>query len=441
MNEYECIDLFKKAKKSIVVLGINPIASQLAEASEFIPHILNQNPKLQIKIFFESTTENFHQSTSYSLGEHKVRFAKLEQFRKRISGQSKDDRGLVSIIEQKLSSLNDQSKIDDLISIKQFNMKLPGNILKIDDRIFFCPILLNLPSFSDYSEVPTTDSLYSSLKSFIDTALLSDKGELYTSKVGEELIWVYDNNDTPRGIYPRKSFYTTDYGRYVVWVFIFNRDGKLLLQRRSMTTKDNRGLWDKSIGGHVDLSDASTSITAKRELIEETYLPNDEFTEHVKADLGDVVDFGELNFQKRPERHLKNELMHLGASDWAMFRATEKSGKPMKIRRVSERIINVTDTETTTKRTIFHADVYLMIAPPNEFLEKDKLNENVPAGEKSAVTGRKLLTIDELNEWISTTCEAGNEKATFTDDLLFIQTEYLDMLDEFAEFVKLISKD
>jgi len=439
MNENGFSNLLKGAKKSIVILGVNPLSSLLMESVDFFPHLINQNPSLKIHIFYESSTENFHQSTNFGLSKKKIRFAKLEQFRKRLSGQSKDDRGVISVVENKLRDLNEEYKIDDSISVRQHNMRLPGNIISVDDQIFFCPILLEPPSLENYLEIQEENPQYKLFQNYIKTVLLSKKGEMYSSEIGEELIWVYDNNDTPRGIYPRKSFYTTDYGRYVVWVFIFNRDGKLLLQRRSMTTKDNRGLWDKSIGGHVDLSDASTSVTAKRELIEETYLPNDEFTEHVKADLGDVIDFGELNFQKRPERHLKNELQHLGSSDWAMFRATERSGKPMKIRRVSERIINQTDTETITKRTIFHADVYLMIAPPNEFMQDDSIDESVPTGEKSAVTGRRLLTIDELNDWVSSTSENGNEKATFTDDLLFIQTEYSDMLDEFSEFVKFVS--
>lgn len=430
--------MFKQAEKRVVILGVNPIVDTLLRSAEDFAHALNLNNKLKIDIFYESSTENFHQSTSYSLGDKKTRFSKLEQLRKRVSGQSKDDQGLRDIIREKLESLNSEKLTDTNVSIRQHNLRLPGNLILVDERVFFCPILSELPTKENYKEIEQNSEQYNAFISYIESALLSSDSELYSSTIGEELIWVYDNDDTPRGIYPRKSFYTTEYGRYVVWVFIFNRNGKLLLQQRSPTTKDNRGLWDKSIGGHVDLADASTSVTAKRELIEETYLPDAEFTDHVKADLGDVIDFGELNFKKRPERHLKSEIKNLGKTDWAMFRATGKAGKPLKIRRVSERIMNVSDTETEVKRTIFHADIFLMIAPEGEFTESQQLQENLPSGEKAAVSRRRLLSIDELNTWVTNTCDAGKEKSTFTDDLIYINTEYLDMLDEFSEFVKFV---
>ena len=85
-----------------------------------------------------------------------------------------------------------------------------------------------------------------------------------------------------RGIFPRAAFSTTRYARYSVWGPVFNHNGQMLLQRRSPTTNDNLRLWDEATGGHEDLRDSSTSITAKRELVEEMYLPRAEFTRHMR---------------------------------------------------------------------------------------------------------------------------------------------------------------
>jgi isopentenyl-diphosphate delta-isomerase type 1 len=42
----------------------------------------------------------------------------------------------------------------------------------------------------------------------------------------------------------------------VVHVFVFNVEGKLLLQKRSMKKDVAPGVWDTSVGGHVDLGEA-----------------------------------------------------------------------------------------------------------------------------------------------------------------------------------------
>lgn len=50
------------------------------------------------------------------------------------------------------------------------------------------------------------------------------------SKPNDELIELYDMQDMPRGINPRKAFYTTNFQQYSVWAFIFTVKGELLLQ-------------------------------------------------------------------------------------------------------------------------------------------------------------------------------------------------------------------
>ena len=83
-----------------------------------------------------------------------------------------------------------------------------------------------------------------------DTHLLmayeNDKGPgVYNSLPTDEMLVMYDRENVPRGIFPRKAFYNTDFQRYSVWLLVFTRDGRILLHKRAPDAKDNRGMWDK----------------------------------------------------------------------------------------------------------------------------------------------------------------------------------------------------
>ncbi|MCG6553831.1 MAG: NUDIX domain-containing protein [Candidatus Magnetominusculus sp. LBB02] len=54
----------------------------------------------------------------------------------------------------------------------------------------------------------------------------------------------------------------------VVHVFVFNPEGKLLLQKRSMKKDVAPGVWDTSVGGHVDLGE-TIEAAVLREMSEE----------------------------------------------------------------------------------------------------------------------------------------------------------------------------
>jgi hypothetical protein len=57
----------------------------------------------------------------------------------------------------------------------------------------------------------------------------------------------------------------------VVWALIFDRQGNMLIHQRAVNAKDNRGLWDKSVGGHVGVEDLDTIEAVRREITEELY--------------------------------------------------------------------------------------------------------------------------------------------------------------------------
>jgi 16S rRNA (adenine1518-N6/adenine1519-N6)-dimethyltransferase len=78
---------------------------------------------------------------------------------------------------------------------------------------------------------------------------------------------VVDEHDNPIGTATRPEVKSRGLIHRIVRVFVFNPEGKLLLQQRSQTV-DFPGLWDQSVGGHVDAGE-DYETAAKREAQEE----------------------------------------------------------------------------------------------------------------------------------------------------------------------------
>lgn len=443
------IDFIRAANTELRIIGTNSLIPHLEDSAAVLANSLVVNPNLRILILCESDNENFSQSlcTDTPFAANRASFTALSVHRDRIMGTGRKD-GLVLEVSKVVSSLaaDDPSAsrsmsadILNRIDIKQLNLRLPVNLIQADGCVW-CSIVTNsLPTIHSYFQVGDDNPLKQELLRLIDFYTSPDKGGVYLSRPREELIQLYDKNGIPRGIFPRTCFYTTEFSRYSIWGFVFNRKGKLLLHQRSKITKDGRNLWDKSIGGHVDLQDSSTSITAERELIEEMFLPKAEFTPYLRADLGDIINYGDWNPKKRPEREFLDGFANLSKSDWVMFRATDSHGTPLTETRISERRIQVDDQHTITKRTVFKSDLYLFIAPL-DFLDTDEqMREKLKHAEESgAAQAHRLVSIDELRHWI-TDCEQNEtEKETFTDDILFINLQYRELLEGFAEFVKFL---
>lgn len=368
-------------------------------------------------------------------------FPSISVHRDRIIGTSKKD-GLIEEMRQELRLEPQLEGILKRIQIKQMNLRLPVNIIQADGKLWFSITTTYAPDLGSYIVVDENSKMKQDLLELIEFCTNPVKGGVYLSKPSDELIQLYDRNGIPRGIFPRACFYTTEFSRYSIWGFVFNRRGELLLHQRSLTTQDGRGLWDKSIGGHVDLLDSSTTITAERELVEEMFLPQAEYTKYLRADLGDIVHFGEWNPKKRPERLFKDAFAGLSESDWVLFRATDSQGDPLTITRVSDRRIHDGSGKVTTKRTVFRSDVYLFIAPPKYLDTADQMVALLGHAEKSgAAKAHRLLTLDGLRQWISEEEMAGKDRETFTDDILYVNIQYREMLERFSEFIKLMSQE
>ena len=302
---------FDNAKNEILIIGTNPLFPYLERSSKYFYNKLILEEKLELKIFFESDSENFNQSlvTDTKNSINRTSFTTLQTHKDRIKGTTNTS-GLRNDIISHVEKPEIKSKIEERITINQINLRLPINVIKVDDTIWYTFTSNKLPKIDDYF-LAEDDKLINDIKSYINYYTQSESGSIFLSKPNDELIQLYDRNSIPRGIYPRKAFYSTEFKRYSIWGFVFNRNGDLLLHQRSKHTKDNRLLWDKSIGGHVDITDSSTYQTAQRELIEELFLPQAEFTPFLKEDIGEFNNYGDLDFEKRPEVEFKSAFKRL----------------------------------------------------------------------------------------------------------------------------------
>lgn len=88
------------------------------------------------------------------------------------------------------------------------------------------------------------------------------------STPAEEVFDVYDENRIPTGITVVRGKNVRGDLHLVVHVCVFNAKGEMLIQKRTATKATWAGLWDFTIGGHVDAGETSREGAA-RELSEE----------------------------------------------------------------------------------------------------------------------------------------------------------------------------
>lgn len=473
----EFYELFKNsdgciAKNELVIVGVNPIVRELTSNPRIVFDMLNvpdNEEQLKITIIYESESELFNQSLFYSkaITKDKLDYDKLLTYRNRLIGGKKGKKNTAGFVEDVLRICETEcpdflENMKKRIVLRQNNLRHFANIILADDVIRYCFTTLDLPTIDMY-HIITEESdpqLYNQLKQYIDYLKDGNGGGRFLSKPDDELIELYDLKNMPRGIYPRKAFYTTDFQRYSVWVFIFNRKGELLLQKRSPYTADNRNLWDKSAGGHVDLTDSSTIITAKRELVEELFLPEAEFSNYMSVELGDIVDFGEWDIEKRPANSFRQEFESLAPMDWVIFRAVE-NGQPMTIQRLSPRLMRIKELDESGKPipvlddnrfpvilgngrmqyqehdeiwyTRFISDVFLVIAPDNYIETQEDIDALMGIAEqRGAQSAHKLISIEDLIDDV-VMCPG-----IYTDDMVYMCSEKKWLLIEFAESIKFI---
>lgn len=310
--------------------------------------------------------------------------------------------------------------------VELLHLDSPLSVARIDERYF---VQLTVPGYEGaIEEVATGDPLWDAAHEALSYALNTDGGQKYSAPAGTELLEIFDHKDTPRGIFPRDSFYDTDYAQLVVWVLILDRQGRLLIHRRADNAKDNRGMWDKSVGGHVEPHESTdTSRAAVREVIEELFSneledKNPGFKAFEVSD-SDVLYLGQWRPGARG-RHVFKEAYRY-RKQWYYFKM-ENSPRVYTPREMPDK---------TVKRLRVRVEAYVFVA--GEVLTDEYLGtlENSPYQLVSindlksvmdgALAGKKVLGFD-----------ATNEVPKFTPDLVNIMTGGLrDELQQFAELV------
>lgn len=193
----------------------------------------------------------------------------------------------------KTKSESEQLEIKNAIKSKTFDMEpfkqcfslrtsylnIPIPTINIDDDYYITQSLTKFCHQTKF-ELITSDNIwveeyYKYFHVYFDAPLGTKKYSTEITKKDNktEVILMYNNQRHLLGQLPRDSFLGTTKVKVVVWGMLFTRDGRVLIHQRGKNAKDNQGLWDKSIGGHVDMEKdvVDTVKAAAREMLEELY--------------------------------------------------------------------------------------------------------------------------------------------------------------------------
>jgi isopentenyldiphosphate isomerase len=166
---------------------------------------------------------------------------------------------------------------EQCLSIRTCYLSIPIPVINIDDDYY---ITLSLTKFSEqekFEKVTAEHTWFKEFKNYFFSYFDSDFGaKKFSTEISEkgdraEVILMYNEKRQVIGQAPRDSFLGSTKVKVVVWGILFTRDGKILIHQRGKNAKDNQGMWDKSIGGHVDINDIDTAKAAARESAEELY--------------------------------------------------------------------------------------------------------------------------------------------------------------------------
>lgn len=413
--------MIANAKEKVRILGVIILNPDWNSMMEKLQSKLQSNSNFSIRVLCESSNTLFAKSLTCDTehSKNRISFRELEFIRNRTTIE------LLDFLRKNGIDTSDKNK---KIQINITHLPLPSAVVEVDGRIYVSDWLDDIPS--TFEEIEPSDYRFNKFSDYLTTYFDSARGGKYAADSDDELLELFDHSRTPRGIYPRKSFYDTDFSQLVIWGIVFDRKGKILIHRREDNAKDNRSMWDKSVGGHVDFTkDVDTSRAMARELLEELFTD-----EMKKADRGkikawtvtdeDVIYLGEW----RPDRRKSSPIIEAGEfeKEWGFFRLRE-----------SQRVYSPrTMPNKTIRRLRVIADVFLFLAGPG--LTEESLGEL----ENSTF---KLLELAELKTAMDIALrgeqvldfEKKKKIPLFSPDLVNIMTgELKDTLEEFAQHIK-----
>ncbi len=293
------------ATEQVTLVGVLPLHVASASTLErFSQHL--RATKASVLILCESDDELFRRSLSLDTADAEQRLSFRElRFRRDLFHELAD---------------NFTAAAKERIDIRNAYAPLTLNLARFDSRFYCVPVVDTLADADLYEEIDERHPWHRSVVHY-EEYLRAGYGARFTAARDAEVIELYDQERAPRGLFPRGCFYDTDYHQYVIWDFIFDRAGNLLIHQRAQNAKDNRGMWDKSVGGHVDWSRELTSArTAVRELIEELFEDelNKESMAHFTESEANVIYMGDWRPDKRGRRPLE-EIRGFKGNEWAYF--------------------------------------------------------------------------------------------------------------------------
>lgn len=294
------LGLSPERRKLIIRLLQGRVSSadlNVAKRRDFYPEILTAIKTAELEIvFFDGISSSLLNADFYCLLAERleaaerltIRFVMLsdQQLFLRIQhlreSRTRDDRrSFGEVIERKAQIAQLYAAVLDRIrpefrskavarlSIQEWHLPASMVLVKIDDVVF-----LSVPSHRRHSNTVTIklsdpkNPLYTQSRDYID--FIFTEGAYFLTPPTPELVPLLDEAGTVRLALPRNAVQSLGYRTKTIFGFVVDGTGRVLLRRRGEGAHDNRGLWDKSFGGHEDWgADDTKDHIATRELKEE----------------------------------------------------------------------------------------------------------------------------------------------------------------------------
>lgn len=310
-------------------------------------------------------------------------------------------------------------------------LPLPIYVARVDGRTWYLPVTAYTTSLQRFKLLESSDPWFEMVQDYVSRLAAGAPDAKYLSQSDSELLELFDQERIPRGIYPRDCFYDTDHYQYVVWDFVFSRAGELLIHRRSENAKDNQGMWDKSVGGHIDFSaERSSEDAAGRELIEELYTKEKEQQSGheyslLSEDVAKVHYLGHWRLEGRGPEYL-NHVAELeegtspGEEPWVFFKI------PGTVEHNTPRIL---PDGRGVRRLRVLVDVFVFVSNTiltPEYAEKQLFNSKF-----------QLVEMSTLKTWIEQGKDDRGAEFKVTPDLEYVMTGRLrNALEEVSQMIK-----
>lgn len=346
--------------------------------------------------------------------------------------------------------------------IKNCYLPMPVAMIEIDGKLYITQALTEFDHIEKYQyvgEVATKDddneNVYKSYwitefrkyynRYFIDTLGAQKYSTEETAKGNrKEVVDMFDGQRVRIGSGPRDAFLANpSIIKLVVWALIFDRKGRMLIHQRALNAKDNRGLWDKSVGGHVSIEDLDTIDAVKREIAEELYTDEKEGQgghDDIKESYGNVeqvIYLGDWKTQRYPnisDLHLEPKESYLFSLNYA---------RDITIKNFRKEIVKTTRILPGGERVeaMCFVDPYLCIVP--EGFDPNKLHNSKyallhPNDLRRCVNEQKIRLKEDEHKCIVYDDNAQETAFNVTSDLHFLvnSSVWTDVVTEFARKVE-----